>query len=169
MLLQQNHLPPLASHSKMAANLLARRPIIILISVCLVITFFILQSSFRLTPLPSPSTYFAGTSEPCSIDDTKNHTLGVSPSSQNLGCSDSSLTLTRIQFEKIFVVGLPSRTDRRDGMVLGAALSDIDIEFIDGVLGQNVIDKAVPSSPSHGRLADPSIGSWRAHINAIQE
>lgn len=54
-------------------------------------------------------------------------------------------------------------------MVLGAALSDIDIEFIDGVLGQDVPDKAVPVSPNHGRLQDPSIGSWRAHINAIQE
>ncbi|KAI3398674.1 hypothetical protein diail_8713, partial [Diaporthe ilicicola] len=74
-----------------------------------------------------------------------------------------------LEFEKIFVVGLPSRTDRRDGMVLGAALSDIEIEFIDGVLGQDVPDKAVPSSPNHERLQDPSIGSWRAHINAIQE
>lgn len=54
-------------------------------------------------------------------------------------------------------------------MVLGAALSNIDIEFIDGVLGQDVPDKAVPTSPNHGRLQDPSIGSWRAHINAIQE
>ena len=54
-------------------------------------------------------------------------------------------------------------------MVLAAALSDIDIEFVDGVLGQDVPDKAVPMSPSHSRLQDPSIGSWRAHINAIQE
>lgn len=79
MLLQQNYLPPLASHSKMAANLLGRRPIIIVISACLIIAFFVLQSSFRLAPLPSPSAYFAGASKPCSIDDTKNTTLGVSP------------------------------------------------------------------------------------------
>ncbi|KAK7705215.1 hypothetical protein SLS64_008051 [Diaporthe eres] len=54
-------------------------------------------------------------------------------------------------------------------MVLGAALSDIDIKFVDGVLGQDVPDKAIPMSPDHERLPDPSIGSWRAHINAIQE
>lgn len=54
-------------------------------------------------------------------------------------------------------------------MTLGAALSNIDIEFVDGVLGQNVADKAIPTSPNHGRLHDPAIGSWRAHINAVQE
>lgn len=78
MLLQQNYFPPLASRSKMAAILLARRPVTIAISACLVIAFFVLQPSFRLAALPSPSAYFAGASEPCSIDDTKNNTLGVS-------------------------------------------------------------------------------------------
>lgn len=78
MLLQQNYFPPLAGHSKMVSILLARRPVIIAISACLVIAFFVLLPSFRLAPLPSPSTYFAGASEPCSIDDTKNNTLGVS-------------------------------------------------------------------------------------------
>ncbi|KAK4139493.1 glycosyltransferase [Dichotomopilus funicola] len=72
-------------------------------------------------------------------------------------------------FEKIFVVGLPSRSDRRDGMVLQAALSDMQFEFIDGVMGKDVPDKAVPSSPEHTRLADASIGSWRAHMNAVRE
>jgi hypothetical protein len=73
------------------------------------------------------------------------------------------------QFEKIFVVGLPSRTDRRDGMVLQAAVSDLSIEFIDGVWGDEVPDKALPNFRGHDRLPDPSIGSWRGHMNAIQE
>lgn len=74
-----------------------------------------------------------------------------------------------LQFEKIFVVGLPSRSDRRDGMVLQAALSDMEIEFIDGVLGKDVPDKAVPMAKGRERLPDASIGSWRAHMNAIRE
>ena len=75
-----------------------------------------------------------------------------------------------MQFEKIFVVGLPSRSDRRDGMVLQAALSDIQIEFIDGVRGKDVPDKAVPMYSSDSkRLPDASIGSWRAHMNAARE
>lgn len=73
------------------------------------------------------------------------------------------------QFEKIFVVGLPSRTDRRDGMVLQAALSNMDIEFIDGVAGADVPDKAIPMNKGQKRLRDASIGSWRAHMNAIRE
>jgi hypothetical protein len=74
-----------------------------------------------------------------------------------------------VQFEKIFVVGLPSRTDRRDGMVLQAALSNMSIEFIDGVVGSEVPDKAIPKAKGRERLKDASIGSWRAHMNAIRE
>ncbi|KAI1412899.1 glycosyltransferase family 25 protein [Hypoxylon sp. FL1857] len=72
-------------------------------------------------------------------------------------------------FEKIFVVGLPSRTDRRDGMVLQAALSNIEVEFIDGVLGKDVPDKALPSTQELKRLEDAVVGAWRGHMNAIQE
>ncbi|KAK3295370.1 glycosyltransferase family 25 protein, partial [Chaetomium fimeti] len=76
---------------------------------------------------------------------------------------------TTLGFEKIFVVGLPSRTDRRDGMVLQASLSNMDIEFIDGVAGADVPDKAIPMAKDKGRLKDAPIGSWRAHMNAIRE
>ncbi|KAK3337215.1 hypothetical protein B0T19DRAFT_437884 [Cercophora scortea] len=72
-------------------------------------------------------------------------------------------------FEKILVVGLPSRTDRRDGMVLQAAVSNMKIDFIDGVMGADVPDKAVPKERDQKRMGDPLIGSWRAHMNAIHE
>lgn len=67
------------------------------------------------------------------------------------------------------MVGLPTRTDRRDGMVLQAGISDVEIEFIDGVTGDSVPDKAIPPSRDHGRPATATLGSWRAHMNAIQE
>lgn len=54
-------------------------------------------------------------------------------------------------------------------MTLQAALSNLHINFIDGVLGKDVPDSAIPTSPGHGRMGDPSIGSWRGHMNAIQE
>jgi hypothetical protein len=73
------------------------------------------------------------------------------------------------QFEKIYVVGLPSRTDRRDGVVLSAALSDMSIDFIDGVLGDTVLDKALSVTEEHERMPDPVIGSWRGHMNTIRE
>jgi hypothetical protein len=73
------------------------------------------------------------------------------------------------QFEKIFVVGLPERTDRRDGFVLSAALSNMDIELVDGVHGEAVPNKAIPAVGQHDRMPDPVIGCWRGHMNAIQE
>jgi hypothetical protein len=54
-------------------------------------------------------------------------------------------------------------------MVLQAALSNMEIEFIDGVAGADVPDKAVPMAKDKERLKDASIGSWRAHMNAIRE
>lgn len=54
-------------------------------------------------------------------------------------------------------------------MVLGAALSTLEIEFVDGVRGGDVPDKAIPTGPGTERLPDAVVGSWRAHVNAIQE
>lgn len=54
-------------------------------------------------------------------------------------------------------------------MFLQAALSDIRIEFVDGVNGKDIPDKAIPMTFERERMNDASLGSWRAHINAIQE
>lgn len=54
-------------------------------------------------------------------------------------------------------------------MVLQARVSDIEIEFIDGVKGDNIPDNAIPASRDHGRPPPATLGSWRAHMNAIQE
>ncbi|KAK6958436.1 hypothetical protein Daesc_001237 [Daldinia eschscholtzii] len=83
--------------------------------------------------------------------------------------SNRMLMFVVVQFQEIFVVGLPSRTDRRDGMFLQAALSDMRIEFIDGVNGKDIPDKAIPTTFERERMNDASLGSWRAHMNAIQE
>jgi hypothetical protein len=67
-------------------------------------------------------------------------------------------------------VGLPTRTDRRDAMILSAALSNMEVEFVDGVLGESVKDSVIPSPEGKlRRLGNSSIGSWRGHMNAIQE
>ncbi|KAH7303740.1 hypothetical protein B0I35DRAFT_472208 [Stachybotrys elegans] len=73
-----------------------------------------------------------------------------------------------LPFEKIFVVGLPERTDRRDRMVLQAALSNLSIEFIDGPDGKDAADKAIPIKQGHSRLTSGALGYQRAHMNAIQ-
>jgi len=54
-------------------------------------------------------------------------------------------------------------------MRLQASLSNVDLEFIDGVRGQDVPDKALVNLPDAKRLPDANIGSWRGHMNAIHE
>lgn len=104
------------------------------------------------------------------LNDINNSTLGVRfHLAHVLVDSDANEIFPSRQFEKMFVVGLASRTDRRDGMVLQAALSNMEINFVDGVKGEDVSDKAIPQSVKHDRLRPASIGSWRAHMNAIQQ
>jgi hypothetical protein len=55
-------------------------------------------------------------------------------------------------------------------MTLGAALSDIAIDFIDSTDGTAVPDKAIPTmGDDRERLANPVIGSWRGHVDALRE
>jgi hypothetical protein len=72
------------------------------------------------------------------------------------------------KFERILVLNLPSRTDRRDAMSLSAAISNIKLEFVEGVKGADINDKAYPP-PEENRKHSPGIrGSWRTHMNALQ-
>ncbi|KAJ1323903.1 glycosyl transferase family 25 [Microdochium nivale] len=72
-------------------------------------------------------------------------------------------------FGDILTVSLKSRTDRRDSMHLQSSLSGFHINFIDGVNGDDVSDKAIPTTFKHGRMRGSSVGSWRGHMNAIQQ
>ncbi|KAK5451930.1 hypothetical protein LTS15_007653 [Exophiala xenobiotica] len=53
-----------------------------------------------------------------------------------------------------------------DGLILAAAVSDLHIERVEGIRGDTVLNKVLP--PDHPEHTDPaSVGSWRAHLNAI--
>ncbi|TVY91101.1 hypothetical protein LAWI1_G004570 [Lachnellula willkommii] len=52
-------------------------------------------------------------------------------------------------------------------MALAAAMSNIKFDFIDGVKGDEVPNKAIPKFKN--RVKDGEIGCWRAHMNAIQQ
>ncbi|KAK3294029.1 uncharacterized protein B0H64DRAFT_325599 [Chaetomium fimeti] len=45
----------------------------------------------------------------------------------------------------------------------------MQVEFVDGVMGKDVPDKAIPMAKGKERMRDASIGSWRAHMNAVRE
>ncbi|KAH6842460.1 hypothetical protein B0I37DRAFT_399139 [Chaetomium sp. MPI-CAGE-AT-0009] len=75
-------------------------------------------------------------------------------------------------FQHIFAINLPSRTDRRDALALAGALSGLDITWVDGVLGRDVLDKTLPGDPNsrqgHGGFTAGNKGSWRAHMDVLQ-
>lgn len=53
--------------------------------------------------------------------------------------------------------------------MLQAALSNLDIRFIDGVKDSDVAEKAIPKAENSEHIRGPALGSWRGHMNAIQE
>lgn len=64
---------------------------------------------------------------------------------------------------------MPERTDRRDALTLQADLSNLKIDFIDGVKGDTMAEKAIPVTEAGVTLSPPVLGCWRGHMNAITE
>ena len=75
-----------------------------------------------------------------------------------------SLTLSK--FQKILAIGLPSRTDHRDSISLAVALTDLRLEYLDGV--SSVDNRTLPPGGIERELSQGSIFSWRAHINVLR-
>lgn len=79
--------------------------------------------------------------------------------------TDSS---SQSQFGAIYVINLPARTDRRDALALMSSLNGLDLEYIEGKTGYEVLDKALPPPATHSNLLSGNLGSWRGHLNAIR-
>jgi hypothetical protein len=77
----------------------------------------------------------------------------------------------RVQFQKLFVINMPERTDRRDAVSLAAAVSNMNVEFVMGVRGESIPEEALPPGGSTESIKLPKgiKGSWRSHMNALQE
>ncbi|KAI2642940.1 glycosyltransferase family 25 protein [Xylaria nigripes] len=79
-----------------------------------------------------------------------------------------SVTNDTLGFSKIFVVGLPERTDKRDALALTGALTGFHVEFVDGIKGESVSNKALPLGVNRELLREENLGSWRGHMNVIR-
>ncbi|KAJ4296760.1 hypothetical protein N0V90_006808 [Kalmusia sp. IMI 367209] len=77
-------------------------------------------------------------------------------------------TLGHLKFQKILVLNLPFRTDRRDAITLSAATSNMQLEFVDGVTGESIKPSAYPPPEENIKLLPGIRGSWRTHMNALQ-
>lgn len=70
------------------------------------------------------------------------------------------------QFEKLFAIIMPSRTDLRDPLQLAAALTDLHIDIVDGVPAPE--EKALPPYREGMGVKGPGVGAWRAHMNVLK-
>jgi hypothetical protein len=71
-------------------------------------------------------------------------------------------------FERVFAVGLPERTDKRDALALTSSLTGFKTDWVDGVRGQTILDKALPFGVDRLKLWESNLGSWRGHMNAVR-
>lgn len=71
-------------------------------------------------------------------------------------------------FEKVFVVNLPDRTDKRDALSLVSTLTGIKLDWVRALRGVDVPDKALPLGVDRQGWRDGGIGSWRSQMNAIR-
>ncbi|KAK7999600.1 glycosyltransferase family 25 protein [Apiospora arundinis] len=78
------------------------------------------------------------------------------------------VTNETLGFSKIFVIGLPERTDKRDALVLTSSLTGFSVEFVDGVRGDSVPEKAIPFGQNKDSLPVTYRGSWRSHMNVVR-
>ena len=72
------------------------------------------------------------------------------------------------QFEKILVLNMPERSDKRDALSLAASLTNLKFDYLDGVVGKNIPQKALPVGQEQRNMQNSTLGSWRAHMNAIR-
>ncbi|KAJ5100192.1 CAZyme family GT25 [Penicillium angulare] len=70
-------------------------------------------------------------------------------------------------FEHVYAIGLPERTDKRDFLSLAAAISDIKLEWLDGVKADAISQKAMPNGYDQESTISTFMASWRAHMNAL--
>ncbi|KAI9883472.1 MAG: hypothetical protein M1823_004762 [Watsoniomyces obsoletus] len=71
-------------------------------------------------------------------------------------------------FEKILVLHLDERFDKRDALSLAASVSGLDFEFLSGVKSDHVIEPARPLDHQQHLLYHNMWGSWRGHMTAIR-
>lgn len=65
------------------------------------------------------------------------------------------------------MINLPTRPDRRDAITLAAALTGIDIEFVNGV-SKDIDIGPLPPGGNEARIANGSLRCWRAHLNVVR-
>jgi hypothetical protein len=90
------------------------------------------------------------------------------PRSPSMSTELRYISNNTLGFEKVFAVGLPERSDKRDALALASSLTGFKLDWIRGVHGEDVSDKALPFGVDRNQLWETNLGSWRRHMNAVR-
>jgi hypothetical protein len=127
------------------------------IAACILVLFI-----FFLTPHSSFRTSYAA------VTPKTEKLYGADYRGQSSPAEINRVTNDSLGFSKVFVVGLKERSDKRDALSLTGSLTGFHVEFMDGVRGEDIPDKAVPWPVDRKLLWETNLGSWRGHMNAIR-
>lgn len=138
------------------------------VALFILLSFYLLRDPTSTTRLPrfSFSTSSASSSPSSAANDNKPY--GRAYKGQSTPDDINRVANGTLGFGKVFVVGLPERTDKRDAIALTSSLTGFDVEWVDGVRGEEIPDKAVPFGVNREVLMETNLGSWRGHMNAIR-
>lgn len=85
---------------------------------------------------------------------------------------DSSLADLKnssLGFEKVFVLNMPSRTDKLDAMILAASVTGFEFDVLEGVQGDSISKKALSGKWENRPGIEGVVGCWRGHMNFAKE
>jgi GR25 family glycosyltransferase involved in LPS biosynthesis len=72
-------------------------------------------------------------------------------------------------FERVFVIGMPKRSDKRDRITVASSLTGFDVTFVPGVAPEDVAKQAAPPTWDYDQQTFGALGAWRAHMNVMQQ
>lgn len=133
-------------------------------SIVILFTFFI------LAPWSTGPKLFSVTQSAHSSENTPpvGSARGKEHKSQSSPHDIDRVTNDTLGFSKIFVIGLPERSDKRDAIALASTLTGFHVDWVDGVRGEQIPDKAIPFGITRERLWNTNLGSWRGHMTAVR-
>ncbi|KIX97765.1 uncharacterized protein Z520_06543 [Fonsecaea multimorphosa CBS 102226] len=76
---------------------------------------------------------------------------------------------TTLGFQRVFVINLPQRTDKKDLTTMASSFAGFEVDYIPGVKAEDVSEKAAPSNWDHDAQNPGVLGCWRAHMNILQK
>lgn len=151
-----------------------RAPFSLYARIAAYVSIAVLFWSLSLSPLDQDTPQLGRKEQPFSFSIQSNRipsepeSPAPSHNASSVVIQDEPIHNETLGFQKIFVINLPERTDKRDALSLVSVLTDIKLTWTNAIRGSNVPDKALPLGVDRKGWRDGGIGSWRSQMNVIR-